>query len=212
MKDFQILAYKYMNTGGNTMVGIFDVWMPSMNRVVYMLTNEEGCTMAAVDYISNELNVESYEDLQIENVDWGRITGFEKHFELYRHCFNVYNRDDCKFFGITRRVMHHLLSDELIAKVHPDYIAWTCNKSDGCIETDGDTIVVDPDYSDEGLQEIKSFKKYIVDVLATDEDLNEACRHDFIIVHHNKAVRIPFNADTHDSIELMLDRVIEEWQ
>jgi len=68
--EFRVLNYNYLNTGGNCMVGIHEVWLPDEKRVVYALTNEEGCTLSVVDYISNELDIDDYDELVIDSVDW----------------------------------------------------------------------------------------------------------------------------------------------
>lgn len=213
--NFKVLNYRYMNTGGNTMVGVFEVWLPEEKRVVYALTNEEGCTLSAVDYISNELDIDDYEELHIDVCDWGRLTGHEKYFELYRHCLNVYTKDDCRFFGITRGIQYHLLSDELQRLVDDNYKRWLEAEGVDLVDTDGEHIIMHPDYEDhvgnEALQAIKDFYKYHDDILATDESLAKACESGYLLTHGDRSVRIPFHADTHTVIDSLLHDIIEEW-
>lgn len=212
---FKVLNYRYMNTGGNCMVGIFEVWLPEEKRVVYALTNEEGCTLSTVDYISHELDIDDYEELHIDVCDWGRLTGHEKYFELYRHCLNVYTKDDCQFFGTTRGIQYHLLSDELQKLVDDDYKQWLEAEGWDLVDTDGEHIIMHPDYEDHvadvALQSIKDFVKYHDDLLATDESLAKACEGEYQLTFGDRSVRLPFHADTHTAIEQLLYNVIKEW-
>lgn len=213
--NYKVLNYQYVNTGGNTMVGVFEVWLPERKQVVYALTNEEGCTLSVVDYIRNELDVDNYDEFHIDVCDWGRLTGYEDYFELYRHCLNVYTKDDCRFFDTARDIQLHLLSDELKAKISDDYRQWLHNEGRDSVMTDGVEIMTDPDYEvpyeDEYLRDIKVFRVWHDNLVATDESLEEACTKDYRITFANKSVRIPFNADTHTAIELLLHNVIKEW-
>lgn len=213
--NYKVLDYQYLNTGGNTMVGIHRVWLPEEKKVVYVYTNEEGSTISTVDYIRDELDVEDYDEFIMDNVDWGRVTGYEKYFELYRYCYNQYLVDDCKYFGITRGVQYHLLSDELQKLVDADYLVWLEAESDGLVETDGKIIVTDPDYEapevDVALQSIKDWKQWH-DNIATDEDRREAMYEEhYQLTLAGKTVRLPFYAETFNLVDDLLKGTIEDW-
>lgn len=209
---FKVLNYEYLNTGGNTMVGIFEVWLPAIKKVVYALTNEEGCTLAHVDYIRNELDVDDYDELVIECVDWGRVTGFENYFELYRHCLNEYTKSDCKYFGYTRQIPFHLLSVELQDKVGEDYLKW-CELENGyMVETDGVSIIVSPDYEptdpwDKLLLAVKEFKHWH-DTTAGVEDLYDE---NYVLELAGHRIELPYTADVWDAVDTMLERTIQDW-
>lgn len=219
---FKVLNYTYMNTGGTCMVGIFEVWLPELKQVVYALTNEEGCTLSVVDYISNELEEFDYDELTIESVDWGRVTGHEKYFELYRYCLNEYTKDDCKYFGITRCLQYHLLSDELQKQIDADYLVYCEAEHSGLIDTDGYKIIVYPDYevatrdkeTGRHLQEIKDYKQWHNDLIndaTTDEVLDKFYNEYYTITFNGKSIKLPFQADVFNSINDLLDFVIREW-
>jgi len=207
--NFKVLDYNYMNTGGNTMVGIFTVWLPEELRTVYALTNEEGCNLAVVDYISNELEVYDFDELIFDTCTYSFLKSDNKYFELYRYCLNEYTKSDCRYFGIHRGIPYELLSDKLQAMVDADYLVWLeCNGYD--VMTDGESILVHPDY-DKQLQAIKNFKKRHDD-LATDPDARELLyEQDYMLILGNEAIRIPFNADTYSAVEQLLKTVIETW-
>lgn len=212
---FKVLNYTYLNTGGNCMVGIHEVWLPDEKRVVYALTNEEGCTLSVVDYISNELDIDDYDELFIDSIDWGRVTGHEKYFELYRYCLTEYTRDDCKYFGITRRLPYYLLSDELQKNVTEDYLKWSVYESDGLFEIDGKNVVEDPDYTQHTnevklaneLDEIKAFRDWHGGT-AADELLYDEY---YTVTFAGHTVRLPYCADSWNAIDDLLLKVIENW-
>lgn len=210
--EFRILNYTYLNTGGNTMVGIHEVWLPDEKRVVYALTNEEGCTLSVVDYISNELDVEHYDELVIDSVDWGRVTGLEKYFELYRYCLNEYTRDDCRHFGITRQLPYYLLSDALQEEITSDYLSYCEIEHGSMIETNGCHIIKYPDYEEataeqEWLDAIKSFKRWHDSTAGVEDYYREEYKLSFA-GHH---ITLPFNADVWDAINTALETTIENW-
>lgn len=146
--NFKVLNYEYLNTGGNTMVGIHEVWLPEEMKTVYVYTNEEGCTISLVDYIRNELDADNYDEFILDYCDFGRLTGHEKYFELYRYCLAQYLKDDCKYFGTARDVPYHLLSDALQKAVDDGYLKWLENEGFGTVSTDGYHIVFLPDYDE----------------------------------------------------------------
>lgn len=212
-QKFSVLNYNYVNTGGNTMVGVFEVWLPAEKRTVYALTNEEGCTLSVVDYIQNEIEVDHYDELMIENVDWGQLTGFEKYFELYRHCLNEYTKSDSKYFGYTRFLPYYLLSDELQKQIPEGYLDWIHGYGNGELETNGYEIIVSPDYvqavddEDGMLAIVKHFKQFHDSTAANEEYYSD----DYVLSFAGRTVRLPFNADVWDAIDTALTTTIENW-
>lgn len=209
---FKVVGYQYLNTGGNTMVGIHDVWLPEEKKVVYVYTNEEGSTISTVDYIRLDLDIEDYDELMLDYVDWGRVTGFEKYFELYRHCYNQYLVDDCKYFGITRGVPYHLLSDELQRQVDADYLAYCENEHGGLIDTDGVKIVEYPDYDkaadfDKKLEAVVEFKRWHDTTAGVEKYYEE----EYTLTFAGRTVKLPFMADVWDAVDTMLERTIKDW-
>lgn len=214
---FTVLDYTYLNTGGNCMVGIFQVWLPDENRTVWALTNEEGCTLATVDYISNELEIHEYDEVMIDSIDWGRATGHEKYFELYRHCLNEYTKSDCKYFGYTCEFPYHLLSDELQKQISEHYHQWTAAEYVDTFMTDGVKIIVHPDYAaaleedklteDEQLKALKEFDKWHKTTAGDEEYYSETYKLEFA----GHKIELPFMADVWDAIDTLLKTTIENW-
>lgn len=209
---FKVLNYEYLNTGGNTMVGIFEVWLPEKKQTVYVYTNEEGYTMCAVDYIRNELDIDDYDELMLEYGDWGRVTGHETYFELYRHCLNEYTKSDCRYFGYVRGLPYYLLSDELQSQITAEYDQWMKANEYDTFDTDGEKIFVHPDYEqttddDKMLDAIKEFKRWHDTTAGVEEYYLEMYKLEFA----GHKIELPFMADVWDAVDEMLKRTISDW-
>ena len=215
---FTILRYNYVNTGGNCMVGIHEVWLPDDNRTAYVHTNEEGCSLVTVDYLEHDLELDDYDSVTLEYYNWDDISPRCKYFELFRRCYNDYLKDDCKRFGYLRETPYALLSDDLQKQLDADYLGWLKSNGYSGVTTDGFKIVENPYYNDpgdddspvsydeEGLQRVADFKEWHNSIAGPglyDED--------YAITLANHRVRIPFNADTWDAVDDLLTRTIESW-
>ena len=210
--NFKVLHYEYLNTGGNTMVGIHEVWLPEEKRVVYVYTNEEGSTISTVDYIRNELDIDDYDELTVDYVDWGRITGYEKYFDLYKHCYNQYLVDDCNYFGVTRGVQYLLLSEELQEQLDADYVKYRETEHGGLFDTDGRKIIVYPDYEnttedDKKLEAVKEFQRWHNTTAAREEYYEE----EYTLTFAGHTVKLPFYAEVWDAVDCLLERTIKDW-
>lgn len=222
-RNFKVLNYEYLNTGGNTMVGIFTVWLPALKQTVYALTNDDGCSLSVVDYISNDIEIYDYDEVTIDRCDFDTLYDSNEYFELYRYCFNEYTKSDSSYFGYVRAVPYHLLSDELQSKVDADYLTWLDKNNNGCVPTDGVTIIVCPDYEmlfkdhhedDEDLLAVKEWKSWhdgLINKNTTDEELEAFYGKKYRMYFNGKRVHLPFNADTFNKINDLLDSVIREW-
>ena len=214
---FKVLNYEYLNTGGNTMVGIFTVWLPALRQTVYVLTNELGCTISTVDYISNDIEIDDYDEVTIDRCDFDDLCDAATHFELYRYCLNEYTKSDCRYFGHTYAWPYHLLSDELQSNVSRDYLKWLNENNNGCIPTDGVDIIEHPDYikpeEDWKLKAVKDFRKWHDDLIsnATDEEMQAFYDRQYRLYFCGKRAFLPFDAETFNKINDLLDSVIKQW-
>jgi len=210
---YKVLSYNYLNTGGNTMVGVFEVWLPARNRVVYVMVNEEGAGMTTVDYISHDIEIDDFDEVTLDNVNWERMTVDTEFFELYRYCLNEYTKSECRYFGCTRAIPYRLLSDKLQGDVSAEYLAWCEENNQCCVPTDGFRIVEHDDYIppvrdfEKMLKDIKDFKDWH-DATAGNEELYP---HDYIITLAGRTCRIPYDATAFSHIDELLEDAIEEW-
>lgn len=215
-KNFQVINYEYLNTGGNTMVGIFTVWLPDKNRTAYVLANEEGANLTSVDYISNELPIDDYDELILDHCVYEFLHGDEEYFELWRYCLNEYLKSDCRYFGMSRAIPYRLLSNELQSKVDADYLVWLETHNYDVL-TDGEDIFEHPDYldhfNDEELKAIKDFRDWhgLLTSNATDDELTEMYNKKYRLYFMGKRVFLPYDAVTFNKIQDLLQSVINEW-
>jgi hypothetical protein len=218
--EFTVVNYEYMNTGGNTMVGIHDVWLPEEKKTVYVYTNEEGCSIACVDYIRNALVYE--DEFIIEHHDIGRLTGYEKYFELYRRCLNDYIKDDTKYFNkMSYSLPYYLLSDELQQQVSEEYLTWLEAERDGMIPVAKGRVLEDEYYVatikesfEKKLQAVVDFKEWhnnLINKTTTDDELDELYSKEYTLTINGKSINLPFQADVFTMVNSLLDFVIKEW-
>lgn len=213
---FKVTDHEYLNTGGQCMVGVSTVWLPERKQTVYVFVNEEGYTMSIADYIRNDLDVYDYDELVIAQGDWGRITGDECYFELYRHCYNEYIKSDCRYFQYHTEVPYMLLSDELQKQVDADYLVWLESEHGRDVETDGFNVFIASDYSDmlcdtAARKDVDDFRSWHHDVPSYMHDGTSVFDKDYIIKFADKEIRIPFNADTYDAMDTFLKSVVDLW-
>lgn len=228
--NFRVLDYQYLNTGGNTMVGIHEVWLLDEKRTVFVYTNEEGCTIAIADYIRKEIDADDYDELILDSCDFGRLTGYETYFELYRYCLNEYTKSDCSHFGSSRGISYHLLSDELQNQVSEEYLEWLESDYDGLVETDGYVILVNPLYElsmdakdlkawqddvgcshpndyDKWLEDVEEFRRWHTTTAGEEEYYDKCYKLEFA----GHKIELPFMADIWDAVDMMLERTIRDW-
>lgn len=211
-RNFKVVSYEYLNTGGNTMVGIHEVWLPDERRTVYVYTNEEGATISLADYIRNEFEPDDYDEVIHCHIDWGTSTGNESYFELYRHCLGDYIKDDCKHFGYKSAFPYHLLNDELQQQVTEDYLKWLEAEGIDNIDTNGEVIFESqyyhPPTEDEKLLEaVREFQRWH-DSIAADEKYYDC---DYTLTFADKKITLPFVADVWDAVDHMLTSIIKNY-
>lgn len=139
--EFKIISHVYENTGGNTMVSFFQVWLPEEKRTIFVNVNEEGATFSVVDFYHGE--IDDYFDTIICDFTTDKPDVNHQYFEIFRYCLNEYVVRDCRKFGYTTWMPYELLSDELQKKVSPEYKKWVGNNN---YETNGHFVYEDADF------------------------------------------------------------------
>lgn len=141
---YQVLNHEYLNTGGNCMVSIFNVWLEDERRTLAALVNEEGGTLAAVDYVSHDVDYDESMDLQTFTVD--DLTTGNHYFELFKYCWMEYVKKDCKYFKTTYHIPLILLNNDLLATITRHYYNWHIENVGDRFESDGYTIYKEDGY------------------------------------------------------------------
>ena len=138
--DFKIISHSYENTGGNTMVSYFQVWLPEEKRTIFVNANEEGATFSVVDFYHGE--IDNYLDTIICDFTVDNVDENHKYFEIFRYCINEYIKYDCRRFMYNASLSYKLLSDDLRKLVPKEYHKRNPN---ALYETDGYRIIIDND-------------------------------------------------------------------
>lgn len=212
-KAFKVLKYEYFNSGGNTMVGSFEVWIPALMRTMYVLVNEEGYTMAFCDYIQHDLDIDDYDEVIFDCGEWDRLVGNEDYFELYRHCLNEYTKSDCDHFSSTAYIPFNLLSEELMSQLTGHYVGWMDEVGYTKYCTDGRNILLHPLYEKpaeaddwRNTKEIKKFRDWH-DTTAGDEQYYP---YNYKLELAGKSVELPFIADVWEAVDSLLGVALED--
>lgn len=147
---YKELNYEYVNTGGNCMVGITEVWLPEENRTVFVYVNDHDCVVTPVDFIRKDIDVNDYEESAVDVLDYNELTGAQivqnKYYELYRYCISKFIVDDYKKFKTCNLLPFVLLSDDLQRQVTPEYRIWHEKNVGRLYRTDGIHVMLDGSY------------------------------------------------------------------
>ena len=94
--NYKVMTHSYINSGGNCMVSVFEVWLPDENRTVYVNVGEGYSTITTVNYIENDLDIDDYDAITIDVMVYHYADTSSKYFELHRYCLFEYLKKDCK--------------------------------------------------------------------------------------------------------------------
>lgn len=224
-KRFAVTDHEYFNTGGNCMVSIFTVYDKQKNATRYVLMNEEGFQFATADTIRNDemfetdeerdatmLGYWSLNDLTMEPC-WDQHQFTDEEWELFKYCQFEFYKEDCKYFN--RKV--HLPAEHLTVELHQqlaaEVIEWHY-KNAQLFATDGYTVEPSSFCDVEQvvrlgreLQQIKDFRDWHLTQAADSELYGEH----YVISFNGRSVKLPYDADTFNTIDDLLKNTIEEW-
>lgn len=131
--EYKLLDHLYYNTGGYCMVSRFTLYDEENNRTLFLLMNEEGGTLATVDYL--EYDGVDYTKVMLDSFSVEKLEPSNKHFELYRHCMIEYFRKDCAEFKYHVKLPYYLLPDELQRQLTPEDVDHYIKKYGDLFET-----------------------------------------------------------------------------
>lgn len=136
--EFEILSHSYENTGGGTMVGFDRVWIEDEKKVIFVQTNEMGCSFWHVD--AYHWCLDDAEPFLFLCTDTDNPAS-SAYGEIARECMALFVRDD----GTS--LPWCWLSDGLREKVPAEYRNWFYeNKPDECFEIKKGKVIFDDAY------------------------------------------------------------------
>lgn len=142
--NYKMLDNTYLNTGGGCMVNITTIFDLTNKKTLYVMINEEGGTLCSADYIRFDVDYD-----EVDTIDYFSYDTIEPQhcfFELYQDCWREYAKADFKHFKNYSRVPIKFLPEDLKSQLTSDYIAWCNDESDGCVESNGNNVVIDYNY------------------------------------------------------------------
>lgn len=99
---YRIISHDYRNTGGNTMVSVFQVYLADQNRTVFVNCGEHSASMTTVDYVNN-FDPDYYDQITVVSVDFTEDLSAEicTYYDVFSHCLFEWLKSDCKHYRCT---------------------------------------------------------------------------------------------------------------
>ena len=208
---YQVLNHEYMNTGGNCMVSIFSLWCTEENRTVFLLANEEGCSLSTADYISNDID---YDDsMTIDVFDIHMFDCANKNFELYRDCWFEFIKCDCLRFGTAYEVDIDLLPLALFNDIPIELLHFMGINGQHTVSTDGVHIITG--FKEQTFElKVMAFQRYIKRLMPSikcneKEQWSRLYDSKITITVCDQTIELPFSATPYNYILDMIDDYVE---
>ena len=143
--NYKILANDYVNTGGNCMVLVSEVWLKDENKTVYVFTADEHCVMSTVDYIRKDLEVDDYDEFIVEAACFTDADHADccTYFEIYRDCVFEYLRRDCGYFNYRFALPFEWLLPNYQLQITAAQRQYVSEEYGGAFATDGTVVYVE---------------------------------------------------------------------
>lgn len=229
--NYQIINDEYLNTGGNCMVHITDVYDTQSKTMRYVFINEEYLVVASYDYIRNEppdgMDCEDFIMHSVELQHFTHKPSFVTHHmfelpeeitELLFDCYLLFIRAYCKYTSKNYECRLDALPSELYNKVSREYSHWLAEKELDPV-TDGYNIIIHPEYAaeteydDDGKAAVE-FKQQLIEMRTTadesDEQLEKFYNETITIVIQNRAYHLSMNAAVWNGLIEYADYIISE--
>lgn len=153
---YRVISHDYRNTGGNMMVSVFQIYLPTDNRTVFVNCGENTASMTTVDYVNN-FDPDDYDQITIESVDFtedidhcGCPIIYE---DIFRYCLFEWIKSDCKHYSYRMGIDYDWLPmsvQMMISDLQKDFVE---DNQCGLFYTDGYHVFVPtPDGDDDELE------------------------------------------------------------
>ena len=195
VKYYNVLDHDYENTGGNCMVSVFEVWLTTENRTVYVMATDTDVAMTTVDHLRN--NLEFDDSMLIDEINVVNLTRAHRYFELYRYCWFEFLKKDTAYFHEPTVVHIDFLPPYLRDQITANYAKWLKDNDVEFIKTDGYKIITDDDYctdEEELMEDVKCLRKY-VSMLIPNSDACYKSPFDTKITFHFNGKKITMRCD-----------------
>lgn len=231
-EKYLVTDHNYLNTGGGCMVSIFTVYNHKEKITRYVIANEEGFNVQAVDTVSGEFgdfDADLLKDIILECHDWSALTCepapwdmlFEdEEWKLYKYCqFEFYKRD-CQRFKTKVDIPLEWLPPELFDKLTGTQRGWLRANHEN-VKTDGNNVWMPEAFDDymediiqKQLQEIKDYKQWFDNLIGaeqTEEDIERLYNEEITLTFNGRSIKLDFDANTYSNISDLLENIIDNF-
>lgn len=133
--NYQILTTNYINTGGNTMVSIFETWLPDENKTVFVNVGNDECTITTVNHLMNDIQINCYQEITVAAADYVQDELKCKYSELMMYCLFEYFKQEGNQ-GVLQAVRYSWLPEVFKVQITNEQREYT-DETFGYFETDG---------------------------------------------------------------------------
>lgn len=146
---FKVISHEYRNTGGNTMVSVFQIYLIDQNRTVFVNCGERSAYMTTVDYV-NHFDPDDYDEITIEWVDFTQGMSAEicTYYDVFSHCLYEWLKSDCKHYHYRMGIHYCWLPEAVRVQISTQQKDFVEDEMGGDFYTDGYYVYV-PTPSDE---------------------------------------------------------------
>ena len=210
--DYEILSNRLVHTGSNHMVNITKLRAGTGRTLEYVICNEWGGTLCTDDYVTKDIPIENVTVIDTFNIEL--LKPVHCFSDLFVECWMEYARAVYKYSGDTCRISTELLPVELADQLSPEYLTWCHEESDGCVETNGDEVFVDENYTGPVDNDIKRFQRYMDEMYkqskASDAAGVDFTNQKFVIGFGNRMLVLDNDFDRFDFFQRMLDALCHQ--
>jgi hypothetical protein len=194
------------------MVNITKLRAGTGRTLAYVICNEWGGTLCTDDYVTKDIPIENVTVIDTFNIEL--LKPVHCFSDLFVECWMEYARAIYKYSGYTCRISTELLPIELADQLSPEYLTWCHEESDGCVETNGDEVFVDENYTGPVDNDIKRFQRYMDEMYkqskASDAAGVDFTNQKFVIGFGSRMLVLDNDFDRFDFFQRMLDALCRQ--
>ena len=142
--NYQIIDHDYMNTGGNIMISVFEVWLKDDNKTVFVNVGEDYLTITSVNHICRDIEIDDYDEITIAEYNYKDCDHPDEspYYNLIRHCLFEYLKKDCKYFEYKESLTYFWLIDSY-QKLVDSFVKYLQPGEFHTYVTDGDAVWIE---------------------------------------------------------------------
>lgn len=164
---YRVISHDYRNTGGNTMVSVFQVYLADQNRTVFVNCGEHSASITTVDYV-NKFDPDDYDQITVESVDFTEGLSAEvcAYYDVFSYCLFEWLKSDCKHYRYTMGIHYCWVPEAVRVQISDFQKDFVEDELNGLFYTDGYNVFVPTPSGEDDEIPIVSKHKPLHDTLA----------------------------------------------